>query len=209
VAALIAQHYVDLITSFPCEAIECLVGGALTSRRGVNVLEHPVHLSDLPQRDAQVLQLLRDNATVEYALSFVSDGSEIAWVRRRTTGGRVIAKIERRAALRRLDAIAECADALWICRGDLGAQLGAAELARTVLRLDPRRLQRPTFMAGQVFEYLTEHGNPTRSEVCHLADLMSRGYAGIVLSDETAIGRDPVRAVSVVAELIQGIRAIS
>jgi pyruvate kinase len=188
---------------------ECMVGGTLTSRRGVNVLEHPVDLRDLPPRDAQVLELLRDNVAVDYAVSFVSDGRELEWVRRRAAAGRVIAKIERRAALRSLDVIGDCADALWICRGDLGAQLGAAELARTILRLNPRSLKRPTVMAGQVFQHLTEHANPTRSEVCHLAELISRGYDGIVLSDETAIGRDPVHVVSIVAELIQGIRAVS
>jgi pyruvate kinase len=50
-------------------------------------------------------------------------------------------------------------------------------------------------MAGQVLEHLTSHRDPTRSEVCHLYDLKVRGYAGIVLSDETAIGIDPVNAV--------------
>jgi len=50
-------------------------------------------------------------------------------------------------------------------------------------------------MAGQVMEHLTLHEEPTRTEVCHLFDLAARGYAGFVLSDETAIGRDPVHAV--------------
>jgi len=58
-------------------------------------------------------------------------------------------------------------------------------------------------MAGQVFEHLTAHPEPTRSEVCHLWDLISRGYEGIVLSDETAIGRDPVNAVKVAASLVR------
>ena len=61
-------------------------------------------------------------------------------------------------------------------------------------------------MAGQVLEHLTEHPEPTRSEVCHLSDLVARGYAGIVLSDETAIGRHPVRAVEQAASLVCAFR---
>jgi pyruvate kinase len=57
-------------------------------------------------------------------------------------------------------------------------------------------------MAGQVLEHLTQHADPTRSEVCHLHDLLARGYAGIVLSDETAIGADPLRATLLAAELL-------
>jgi pyruvate kinase len=60
-------------------------------------------------------------------------------------------------------------------------------------------------MAGQVLEHLTAHEAPTRSEVCHLHDLLARGYAGIVLSDETAIGRDPVRAVRAASSLLQAL----
>ena len=57
----------------------------------------------------------------------------------------------------------------------------------------PRDLGVPVLMAGQVLEHLTRHPEPTRSEVCHLFDLVARGFAGIVLSDETAIGRRPAQ----------------
>jgi len=92
--------------------------------------------------------------------------------------------------------IVDQVDELWICRGDLGSQLGPIELARWVGGFRPRGLQVPVLMAGQVLEHLTSHSEPTRSEICHLYDLGRRGYAGIVLSDETAIGADPVGALS-------------
>jgi pyruvate kinase len=92
-------------------------------------------------------------------------------------------------------------DAVWICRGDLGEQLGPADLGRFVGALDPARLACPVLMAGQVLEHLTAHPEATRSEVCHLHDLVARGYGGIVLSDETAIGRHPVHAVARAAAL--------
>jgi pyruvate kinase len=68
-------------------------------------------------------------------------------------------------------------------------------MARVVAGVDPARLRSPLLMAGQVLEHLTSHREPTRSEVCHLYDLLRRGYSGIVLSDETAIGCDPENAV--------------
>ena len=64
-----------------------------------------------------------------------------------------------------------------------GSEGQIAALARFVSELDPRQLGRPVLMAGQVLEHLTRHAHPTRSEVCHLGDLVRRGYAGIVLSE--------------------------
>ena len=60
--------------------------------------------------------------------------------------------------------------------------------------------------AGQVLEHLTAHRDPTRSELCHLHDLVTRGDAGIVLSDETAIGRHPVHAVEPATALVRAFR---
>jgi pyruvate kinase len=57
-------------------------------------------------------------------------------------------------------------------------------------------------MAGQVLEHLTSHSEPTRSEVCHLFDLVGSGYARFVLSDETAVGINPVGAVSTLRSLL-------
>jgi pyruvate kinase len=74
-------------------------------------------------------------------------------------------------------------------------------------RFDPLRLRHPVFVAGLVLEHLTAHTAPTRSEVCHLYDLWARGYTGVVLSDETAIGDDPFRAVRIASALVGEFRA--
>jgi pyruvate kinase len=75
-------------------------------------------------------------------------------------------------------------------------------MARWISTFDPRSMPCPILMAGQVLEHLTLHESPTRAEVCHLFDLANRGYAGFVLSDETAIGRDPVGAVRALKTLL-------
>jgi pyruvate kinase len=180
-----------------------LTAGRLGPRKGVNVVEHPIVLEDLCAGDRAALAALKGIGGLSFAISFVADGREAEWVHRRRPGARLVAKIERREAVGCLEAIAASVDALWICRGDLGAQLGVSGLVRFVSDLDPGKVGRPVLMAGQVLEHLTGHASPTRSEVCHLGDLVRRGYAGIVLSDETAIGRDPVHAVRVAAELLR------
>jgi pyruvate kinase len=180
--------------------------GPLRARKGVNVLEHPVALEDLTLGDQTRLDAVADLPGVAFAFSFMSDGAEADWVRRRVPGAIVVGKVEREEAIRSLPALDRRVDATWICRGDLGAQLGMPAMARFVAGLDPRSLTHPVVMAGQVLEHLTAHAEPTRSEVCHLWDLVARGYAGFVLSDETAIGEDPVRAVERAAGLLAGFR---
>jgi pyruvate kinase len=181
---------------------EALTSGRLLPRKGVNVVEHPVVLEELTPADAAVVAACAGLGHIAWAFSFMVDGREVEWVKRRSPGSQVVGKVERREAVARIEMIASRCDALWICRGDLGAQLGMRELARFVAAFDPGRLARPILMAGQVLEHLTQHAEPTRSEVCHLFDLIARGYAGIVLSDETAVGVDAVRAVRVAASLL-------
>lgn len=184
-----------------------LVDGELRPRSGIHLAEHPVHLADLAPHDLAVLDALASCQPVAFAISFMTTGEEVAWLKRRCPGSLVVGKIERPEAVAHLDAIAEGVDAMWICRGDLGSQLGSRALAEFVSAFDPRACKRPVLMAGQVLEHLTTHAVPTRTEICHLFDLVKRGYGGIVLSDETAIGEDPTRAVSTAAALIRAFAA--
>lgn len=179
-----------------------LKDGVLRPRKGLNVVEHPVRLSGLPGHDRAFLEALSGFGGLSLAFSFMLDGSEAAWIREALPGAPVIGKIERAEAIASLADIDARVDATWICRGDLGAQLGMAALGRFVGSLAPQRFARPMLMAGQVLEHLTRHPEPTRSEVCHLHDLLARGFAGVVLSDETAIGHDPVGAVAAARSLL-------
>jgi pyruvate kinase len=187
----------------------CLAGGRLRPRTGVNLIEHPVTLEDLTPPDAARVHALRafHGPDLAFAFSFMTDGREAAWLRQRAPGSPVVGKVERREAVAGLKAVTAAVDAVWVCRGDLGAQLGPAALARFVAGYTPAGGGRPVLMAGQVLEQLTHHAVPTRSEVCHVHDLLARGYAGIVLSDETAIGDDPVRAVTEAAALLRALTA--
>jgi pyruvate kinase len=185
---------------------EALVAGVLRPRKGVNLLDHPVRLSGLTPGDAARLEAVRGLPRLQVAWSFTLDGREADWVRARVPGTPVVAKVERLEAAHALAEIAARVDALWVCRGDLGEQLGPGALGRFVGSLSPADLGCPVLMAGQVLEHLTAHAEPTRSEACHLYDILARGYAGIVLSDETAIGVDPAHAVGQAAALVRAFR---
>jgi pyruvate kinase len=199
---------------FAVEAVEAggvrvraLGTARLLHRKGINVEQHPVQLERLTTRDRDACRVAADHGVRAFAYSFMTDGHEAGWVREQVPGCGVVAKIERREATSRLPEIARRVSSVWICRGDLGAQLGFADLARFVGGVDPAAYPVPVLMAGQVLEHLTSHPAPNRSEVCHLHDLIARGFAGIVLSDETAIGRDPVHAAGVAADLLASLRA--
>ena len=194
------------VQSVRAERIEVRVerGGRLLPRKGFNRTEHPVVLNDLCPRDIELAQVAHAAGCRCFAVSFVADGRECDWLERHIGRVERIAKVERADALANIEQIAQRCEAVWICRGDLGVQVGLANLGRAVAAVDPSRFTVPMYMAGQVFEHLTEHADATRSEVCHLYDLMNRGYAGIVLSDETAIGCDPLRAVQVARALLDG-----
>jgi pyruvate kinase len=180
--------------------------GRLVTRKGINVDQHPVRLEGLTVRDLDALRVATHFGVNVFAYSFMTDGREAAWLRDAAPGCRVVGKIERAEAADRLSVIAGAVDAVWVCRGDLGAQLGLPEMASFVAGVDPRQHAVPVLMAGQVLEHLTGHPEPTRSEACHLYDVLDRGYSGIVLSDETAIGNDPVHATGVAAMLLSSFR---
>jgi pyruvate kinase len=147
------------------------------------------------------VDLARPYPFIRYALSYVKDAEEMRNYRQLLTASGsdplyLIAKVERSSALAEAKNIAQSADELWICRGDLGAEMGTAAMAEEVFRLYPRvpGIPKPVFLAGQVLEHMTAQPTPTRSEISYLYEALMRGFAGVVLSDETAVGAHPIQA---------------
>jgi len=167
--------------------------GSLTAHKGVNRPEHPIPYRALRDRDRAVIERASCYPFCQLALSFVVDGAEAALLRE-VTDAHLVAKLERTEALQHTEAIARTFDELWFCRGDLGSQAGLAALGPLQRRFAEAlpRLSVPALLAGQVLEHMSGGHAPTRSEVVHLYDAACAGWAGVVLSDETAIGRDPV-----------------
>lgn len=184
-------------------------GGPVAPRKGITYSQSDYRSEALSAKDQAILERCAGLDFVRYAISYVRDGVEMARYRewfRRSLGREpsLIAKLERGPAVADAARIAEHAGELWLCRGDLGAELGLSGMAAAAARFarEAPRLPAPAFLAGQVFEHMTASPTPTRSEVCCLYDSLQAGYRGVVLSDETAVGRYPLEACREAARFI-------
>lgn len=177
-------------------------GGEIAPNKGITLASSKFRKEALSEKDQAIVRLTEGLDSIQYALSYVKDAAEMRRYRKlfhpRT---HLIAKLERREAVEEAGQMVDTADALWLCRGDLGAELGMAAMAKSVYRFAelPGSLPLPVLMAGQVLEHMTGRPTPTRSEVCYLYDTLMKGYRGFVLSDETAIGRHPVQSCQTAA----------
>jgi pyruvate kinase len=187
-------------------------GGVISPNKGITFTASTYRSEALSDKDQTIIRQTRDLPSIRYAISYVRDAAEMAGYRARINRmpghpAYLIAKLERQPAVDEAALMAEAAnggpsaDELWICRGDLGAELGLKDMAKAVQRFSEKagRFPAPAILAGQVLEHMTGQPNPTRSEICYLYDALSKGYRGVVLSDETAIGRYPVESCKTAA----------
>ena len=191
------------IESFTPTSISATVqlGGEIVAHKGLTYTRSDFRRETLSDKDRAIIAQTRDRPGVRYAVSYVRDAVEMQNYRALIGNAYLIAKIERQSAVDGSAAIAAVSDELWVCRGDLGAELGLRGMAQAVHQITQqvRNLPVPVIMAGQVLEHMTDHATPTRAEVCQLHDALYAGYGGCVLSDETAMGRQPVECVKMAA----------
>lgn len=174
-------------------------GGVVSTAKGITLPDTAFRVEALSDKDAAIVAHTRQLPRIAYALSYVRDALEMAHYRAWFGGAaQLIAKIERPSAVDDALAIGQQVDSVWVCRGDLGAEMGLRGMAQAVARLSAQvrsgQFAGPVWMAGQVLEHMTNCEQPTRAEVCQLHDVLAQGYAGVVLSDETAVGRFAVAA---------------
>jgi pyruvate kinase len=172
-------------------------GGLISPHKGLTFTSSIFRQENMSEKDQAIFEMTRSLSFIRYAVSYIKDAAEMG--KYRSVIGHaayLIAKLERGPAVDEAIQIADKADELWLCRGDLGAELGIKDMAEKVYRFADtlRETRVPVLMAGQVLEHMTTQITPTRSEVCYLYDALERGYHGFVLSDETATGQFPVEA---------------
>jgi pyruvate kinase len=180
-----------------------VLGGSIQERKGITFARSSFRREELGERDRSILECLggAEDQSPRIAVSYVRDAAEMRSYRdliRRLVGGSVhlIAKLERETALEEARGIAAAADELWLCRGDLGAEMGLRRMAEAVFDFASavRALPVPVLLAGQVLQHMTGSPHATRAELCGLYDALREGFSGVVLSDETAIGDFPVES---------------
>jgi pyruvate kinase len=172
-------------------------GGKIYAHKGITYQASEYRVETISEKDRAILEQTRQNKFIRYAISYVRDALEMS--RYRLLFGQaayLIAKLERGPTMEDASSICGSANELWVCRGDLGAELGLPGMARAVARFTEqiRDFRAPALMAGQVLEHMTQEPTPTRSEVCYLYDSLAGGYRGFVLSDEAAIGQYPLES---------------
>jgi len=181
---------------------EVLVGGTVTSHKGVNLPGIALPIPSLTRKDIDDLQFALELGCDFVALSFVRTASDVqalkTLIEASGSTAHVIAKIEKAEAVGVLDEILANADAVMVARGDLGVEIGAAEVPLLQKRIILRALERgkPVITATQMLESMIHAPEPTRAEASDVANAILDGTSAIMLSGETAIGEFPVESVA-------------
>ncbi len=196
-------------------AVECtvLVGGQLSSRKGINRLGGGLAAPALTAKDLTDIDSLVEVNPDFVAVSFVSDAEDIFQARGRleklNLKPAIIAKIERAEVVGDesiLNAVLTAADGVMVARGDLGVEVGDAQLIgiQKELITQARRLDRVVITATQMMESMINSPMPTRAEVFDVANAVLDGTDAVMLSAETAVGNYPVEVVSAMADAALG-----
>ena len=175
------------------------IGGALSNNKGLNVPDVVVPMAALTAKDRKDLDFALAQGVDWIALSFVQRAEDVAEARRLIDGrAALLAKIEKPAAVERLDDILAIADAVMVARGDLGVELPPQSVPPLQKRIveSARRLGRPVVVATQMLESMIKSPSPTRAEVSDVATAVYDGADAIMLSAESAAGDWPEQSVA-------------
>jgi len=195
--------------------IQCrvVIGGVLTSHKGINLPSGTISTPALTQKDKQDLEFGL-NRNVDYiALSFVRRPEDIADVRaiiaqagKKTP---VIAKIEKHEAVTHIDAIIDAADGIMVARGDLGVEIPLETvpgIQKEVVR-KANAAGKPVIIATQMLRSMVDAPRPTRAEATDVANAVLDGTDALMLSEETASGNYPVQAVAYMRRIAENAEA--
>jgi pyruvate kinase len=195
-------------------AIDCIVtqGGVLSSKKGVNKFGGGLSANALTDKDKADIKTAAALNTDYLAISFVRAKEDIEETRRLLndagSSAHIIAKIERAEAITEdfLPGIIETADGVMVARGDLGVEIGDANLVAVQKQLieAANTANKVVITATQMMESMISAPTPTRAEVFDVANAVLDGTDAVMLSAETAVGKYPVETVKAMARVIEG-----
>lgn len=192
--------------------IACRVinGGVLSDNKGLNRQGGGISAEALTEKDIEDIRFAVELEADFVAVSFVRDASEIERARElvQQAGGHchIIAKIERAEAIDHVDEIIRASDGVMVARGDLGVEIGDAELVgmqKQIIRRS-RGQNRVVITATQMMQSMVENPQPTRAEVMDVANAVLDGTDAVMLSGETAVGRHPAKVIEAVDRICRG-----
>ena len=182
------------------------VGGMLSNRKGLNVPDVVVPIAALTEKDRSDLAFALEQGVDWIAMSFVQRPEDVA-EGKKLIGNKaaLLAKIEKPAAIGRLEEILELADGVMVARGDLGVELPPEQVPPLQKKIvsTARRMGKPVVVATQMLESMIVSPSPTRAEVSDVATAIYDGADAVMLSAETAAGAWPIEAVSIMDRIAQ------
>jgi pyruvate kinase len=191
--------------------IECrvVVGGILTSHKGINFPTGTILAAAFTEKDHEDLLFGIQKGVDLIGLSYVKEAGDIEAVKRflkkESADIPVIAKIERKEALEKIDEILLASDGIMVARGDLGMETPLEKIpnVQKMLIRKANALGKPVITATQMLRSMVDHTQPTRAEVTDVVNAIYDGTDAVMLSEETADGRFPVDAVQMMAKIAQ------
>jgi pyruvate kinase len=187
---------------------EVRVGGVVSDNKGVNVPDVVVPIPALTEKDREDLQFALDQRADWIALSFVQRPEDVAEARS-LIGERaaLLAKIEKPAAIDRLNDIIALADAVMVARGDLGVELPpeAVPPLQNKIVACARQFGKPVVVATQMLESMVTSPTPTRAEVSDVATAIYDGADAVMLSAESATGQYPYESVQMMDRIANSV----
>ncbi len=189
------------------DEIRCrvVVGGQLSSRKGIHFPHRSIKTASLTEKDKTDLAFGLKQGVDYVALSFVREAEDMQKAKRfiEKSGHDVplVAKIEKHEALANIEEIIPHAAAVMVARGDLGVEISLENVARVQKRLIERcnSAGKPVITATQMLLSMVQSPRPTRAEVTDVANAILDGTDAVMLSEETAIGTYPLEAVKMMA----------
>lgn len=185
-------------------------GGVLSDHKGINRKGGGLSAPALTEKDREDIRFAAQLEMDFLAVSFVRTAADVSLARELSNeaGGDslIIAKIERTEAVKRIDAIIEAADVIMVARGDLGVEMGYAELTgiqKQIIR-QTRKLNKVVITATQMMESMIMNPIPTRAEVSDVANAVMDGTDAVMLSAETAVGSYPVEVIEAMSAVCRG-----
>ncbi len=183
-------------------------GGMLGENKGINLPGILVRVPSLTDKDTEDLEFALKNGVDAVAVSFVRTAEDVRLVRNRVAAlgfeTWIIAKLEKPQAIEHLDAILQVSDGIMVARGDLGVEV-PPEMVPAIQKHIIRRAaeySKPVITATQMLESMIENPRPTRAEVSDVANAVYDGTDAVMLSGESAVGKYPVEAVSMMARIV-------
>jgi pyruvate kinase len=175
-----------------------MVGGAISSRKGVSLPDTVLPIGPLTEKDRKDLDYALRLGVDWVALSFVQRGEDMRLARQMVgQGAAIMAKIEKPAAITDLDAIIASSDGIMVARGDLGVELPVERVPGLQKQIvgKARAAGKPVVVATQMLESMITSPIPTRAEVSDVASACFDGADAVMLSAESAVGKFPIEAI--------------